>query len=289
VSKISIGTVQFGLDYGVANQSGKVSFEEVQRILKLALDNKIESLDTAILYGESESVLGKCDIDNFQIVTKLPEISTDEGAINSCIEKYVTESLQRLNVNRVYGLLLHRPAQLMQHGGEVVYKTLETLKKNELIEKIGVSIYQPEELENLIDKFDIGLIQLPLNIIDRRLIDTGWLSKLHDRGVEIHVRSIFLQGLLLMPYGQRPDKFTQWDSLWKKWDVWLRQNNLTAVEAAIRYALSIPEISKVVVGVDSVTQLKEIMVAADGELPAIPDDMFTNDTLLLNPSNWSGL
>ena len=107
--------------------------------------------------------------------------------------------------------------------------------------------------------------------------------------VEIHVRSVFLQGLLLMSKSQRPEKFNGWNDLWLKWDCWLEENNITALEASIRYVLSIPEISKVIIGVDSTSQLKEIISAANGKLPLIPSELFSNDVSLLNPSNWNSL
>ena len=163
------------------------------------------------------------------------------------------------------------------------------LKEQGYIEKIGASIYQSEELDEIFKEYELDLVQLPFNIFDRRLIETGWLNQLYNKGVEIHVRSVFLQGLLLMSSNQRPEKFKRWDDLWKKWDGWLEENNLTPLEASIRYALSVPEISKVVIGVDSNFQLKEIISAANGKLPEIPNDLFSNDTDLLNPANWNNL
>ena len=163
------------------------------------------------------------------------------------------------------------------------------LKEQGFIKKIGASIYQPSELDDIYSKYSLELIQLPFNIFDHRLIETGWLSKLKKMKVEIHVRSAFLQGLLLMPKSQRPEKFNGWNDLWLKWDCWLKENNITALEALIRYVLSTPEISKVVIGVDSTLQLQEIISAAKGNLPLIPSELFSNDVNLLNPSNWNKL
>ena len=115
------------------------------------------------------------------------------------------------------------------------------------------------------------------------------LKKLQDKGIEIHVRSIFLQGLLLMMPSELPSKFKKWLYLWNIWQEWLLENKLTALEATIRHAISIPEISKVVVGVDSRNQLEQIFKATKGDLPQIPEELFTNDSNILNPSNWAKL
>jgi len=289
MSKLSIGTVQFGLDYGIANKLGKVSFDEVQKILSEAKRHNIDTLDTAAAYGDSESVLGTSGVEQFDIITKLPEIPDNVKNITSYIEDSFFNSLKKLNVSKVYAFLLHRPDQLLSNSGDEIYKTLLNLKEQGLIKKIGASIYQPSELGDIYSKYNLELIQLPFNILDRRLIETGWLSKLKKMNVEIHVRSAFLQGLLLMSKSQRPEKFNCWNDLWVKWDYWLEENNITALEASIRYVLSVPEISKVIVGVDSTLQLKEIISAADGKLPLIPLELFSNDASLLNPSNWNKL
>jgi aryl-alcohol dehydrogenase-like predicted oxidoreductase len=289
VTKLSIGTVQFGLNYGVANNAGKVPFDEVQKILKEAKFNHIDTIDTAAAYGDSEDVLGKSGVQNLQLITKLSEIPSDVNDITTYIEDSFFNSLQRLKVKKVYGFLLHRPSQLSNKGGGEIYQTLLNLKEQGYIEKIGASIYQPEELDVIYKNYELDLIQSPFNIFDRRLIETDWLSRLNERGVEIHIRSVFLQGLLLMSSNQRPEKFKRWDNLWKKWDNWLKENNITPLEACIKYALAVPEISKVVIGVNSDSQLKEIIVAANGTSPEIPNDLFSNDTDLLNPANWNNL
>lgn len=289
MSKLSIGTVQFGIDYGVANSSGKVSYDEVQIILKEAKLNNLVTIDTAAAYGESEEVLGKSGVEEFQLITKLPEIPLDVKNITSYIEESLFSSLRRLKVEKVYGFLLHRPSQLFLNEGAEIYQALLSIKEQGYIEKIGASIYQPEELDKLFEKYELDMIQAPLNIFDRRLIDTGWLSRLQENDVEVHVRSVFLQGLLLMSRSQRPEKFNRWNGLWEKWDEWLAENKLTPLEATIRYVLSIPEISKIVVGIDSNSQLKEIIAAEKGDLPKIPDDLFSDDVNLLNPAKWNDL
>ena len=287
--RLALGTVQFGLPYGIANQAGQVTQDEGKAMLQLAAGNGINTLDTAIAYGESEQRLGEIGIQDWQIVSKLPAIPDDCADILQWVAGAVDGSLQRLNVNSLYGLLLHRPQQHLKKNGDKLYRALQQLKQDGLVGKIGISIYAPSELDTLCGRFQFDLVQAPFNILDRRLIDTGWLTRLAELGTELHVRSVFLQGLLLMSPTARPKKFAPWDQLWFDWDNWLNINGLTPLQACLRYALSFPEISKVIVGVDSQQQLKEILVASVGTLPKIPVGLKTNDLDLINPANWAAL
>ena len=198
-------------------------------------------------------------------------------------------SLKDLKQDSVYGVLIHNADDLLKPGAEKLFDQLQELKQAEKIVKIGVSVYSHNQLQSILDSFDIDLVQLPFNILDRRLVDSGMFRMLQDRDVEIHARSVFLQGLLLMAEQSRPGKFKRWGALWRIWHEWLNDNQLTALEAAIRYAISMPEISKILVGVDTKDQLKEIITASNGILPNMPTELYTNDANLLNPTNWGKL
>ena len=185
--------------------------------------------------------------------------------------------------------MVHNANDLLKPCAEKLYDHLKELKQAEKIEKIGVSVYEYSQLQSVLDNFDIDLVQLPFNILDRRMIDSGMLGKLCRSNIEVHARSVFLQGLLLMSKKNRHDKFKRWNGLWKIWHEWLNDNQITALEVTIRYAMSIPEISKVLVGVDTTDQLEEIVIASLGLLPGIPTEVYTNDADLLNQSNWGKL
>ena len=285
--KLALGTVQFGLPYGIANQAGQVSLPEGKAILQLAAGSGIDTLDTAMAYGESEGRLGEMGVQGWQIVSKLTAIPEDCTEPRPWMEAAVSSTLQKLNVSSLYGLLLHRPLQLLESNGDQIYRALYEMKQNGTVKKIGVSIYDPSELDALCSHFQFDLVQAPFNILDRRLIDTGWLYRLEGKGIELHARSVFLQGLLLMKHSDRPGKFSRWSSLWSLWDGWLDNTGLTPLEACLRYALSFSEISKVVVGVDGANQLKEILLASERTMPVIPENIQTNDLDLLNPVQWS--
>jgi len=291
MSKIALGTVQFGIDYGINSVDGRVRLEEVKRIFSHAHLKGINLLDTAPAYGDSEKILGRMDISNFKVVTKTRHFDSLEIKNNDVklLNNDFYHSLEDLKQDSVYGVLMHNADDLLKPGAEKLYDHLQELKQAEKIEKIGVSVYDYSQLQSILDNFDIDLVQLPFNILDRRMIDSGMLSTLRSSNTEVHARSVFLQGLLLMSEQNRPDKFNRWSGLWKIWHEWLNDSQITALEATIRYAISMPEISKVLVGVDNKDQLKEIIIASNGILPNIPTELHTNDINLLNPSNWGRL
>jgi len=281
--KLALGTAQFGLPYGIANNAGKVSQSEVAKILTRARESGIDLLDTAIAYGDSETSLGAVGVDGFKVVTKLPaEIDSD---IDMWVAQHLNASLRRLGVDAVYGLLLHRSEQLLGPHGWTLANALLKLKAEGLVSKIGVSIYAPEELDAVTRICAIDMVQAPFNLFDQRLMTSGWLTRLHDAGIEVHVRSAFLQGLLLMPRHHVPEKFLPWSALFDRWHLWLADGHSTAVQACLAF-VSHPMIDRVVVGIDSLVQLNEILHAS-ATTPAVElPDLACNDTNLINPSKW---
>lgn len=293
--RLALGTVQFGLEYGVANQLGRVPREDVKNILRQATAQGVDTLDTAIAYGDSENALGQAGIDGWKVVTKLPALPDACADVAGWVEAQVEGSLSRLGVSQVHGVLLHRPAQLLGEGGKELLDALEHLKAQGVTRKIGVSVYEPEELDMLVGMMPFDLVQAPLNILDRRLVESGWARRLKAQGTEVHVRSAFLQGLLLMPATQRPEKFERWRDIWSEWTRWLGDAGLTPLQACLGYVLGVEEVDKLVVGVDSVTDLNEILAASHSassslpSLPSLPNWAQPIDTDLINPARWSQL
>jgi aryl-alcohol dehydrogenase-like predicted oxidoreductase len=290
MSRLALGTAQFGMAYGIGNSSGQVSQEAVLHILEQANARGIDTLDTAIAYGNSEQVLGVAGMSQWRVITKLPPLPDDVNDVAAWAKGQVIASLDRLGVSRLYGLLLHRPELLLGPHRKPLLQVFEDLKAQGKVQKTGISIYGPSQLDQLDDLPEIDLVQSPLNLFDQRLIASGWLTRLRDCGVEVHTRSAFLQGLLLMSASQRPRKFDRWSDVWQVWDRWLCQTGLSPLQACLRFALSVPGISRVVVGVDSTTHLTEILenTAPDG-LPSLPASLRPLDEELVNPSFWSSL
>lgn len=289
MSRLAIGTVQFGLPYGIANQDGQVSRLAAKTMLQLAAANGIDTLDTAIAYGESETCLGEVGTQGFKLVTKLPALPDGCSDVSGWVQQQFSASLARLGASAVYGLLLHRPEQLLGAKGKVLYQALQDLKKFGLVQKVGASIYAPNELAGLITQYRLDLVQAPFNLVDRRLETSGWLQRLKVEDVEIHSRSAFLQGLLLMAHAAIPPKFAPWTELWDKWHGWLSCHKISAVQASLAFPLSFPEIDRVVVGADSVSQLEQIIKEAGSCLPNDLPDLRCDDEHLINPSLWDTL
>ncbi len=290
MSKLALGSAQFGSKYGVANQEGQIKFSEVDKILKLAKNSNIDLIDTAIVYGNSEKVIGETGINDFKFVSKLPSLSKDCNNINSWVEEHVQSSLIRLGISSLYGLLIHRSEDLLGNHGKKLIKALKMLKQNGWVKKIGVSIYDPSECEQVMQLTRFDIVQAPLNIIDRRLEASGWLSKLYSEEIEIHTRSVFLQGLLLMPHNRIPKNFYKWSNVWEKWSSELKKNDLSAAEVCLLYPLSLPEIDRVIVGVDNADQLNELIKKSKYKNSQIDFSfMISNDQMLINPSNWHKL
>jgi aryl-alcohol dehydrogenase-like predicted oxidoreductase len=286
MNRLALGTVQFGQNYGIANSTGQMSRSEVEKILELARLKGINTLDTAIAYGESENVLGKIGVQDFNIISKLPELPTACSNIKKWMESQLNDSLKRLRLDSIYGFLLHRPQQLLEPGNKNLWSTLLDFKTQGLVKKIGFSIYGPNELDQLWPQFKPDIIQAPYNIFDRRMVTSGWFKRLSDEGVETHARSVFLQGLLLLNKYNRPQQFDKWSDHWHLWDRWLKENKLTPLQAALTFPLVNNKVNKVIVGVDHCVQLKEILEGVDTSVNDFSEELSITDEQLINPSNW---
>lgn len=285
-SRLALGSVQFGLNYGIANSSGQVNHKEVGRIFASANSIGINTVDTAIAYGDSEQIIGTMNLESWNIISKLPALPDKCPSVSSWVMDQVSQSLTKLNSNRLHGLLLHRPDQLLESNGDELYRALLELKESGLVEKIGISIYSPDQLSQLLHNFPCDIVQGPFNVLDRRIATSGWLDKLHKNNCEFHARSIFLQGLLLMSSHTRPRWFQQWEQVWQVWAQWLQNTGQTPIQACLLHVLADNRINKLVVGVDSVTHLEEIHSATTGKPLEAPSLLDTDEQDLLNPANW---
>lgn len=290
MSKLALGTVQFGLDYGISNKTGRVNDDHIKKILLLAKKENIDVIDTAISYGSSEKAIGKAGITDFKFITKLPDIPKNCSNIDKWIEENVKSSITKLGINYFEGILIHNTNNLLNEKRNELIKSLKKIKTIGLVKKIGISIYDPKEYERLIKIMRFDIVQAPLNIIDRRLVTSGLLSKLCSEGVEIHVRSIFLQGLLLMKRDSIPSYFDSWVNIWDRWELELTKNDLNPIELCLSYPRSLPEIDKIIVGVENAMQLNEIIQKSKIKINDFDTSfMISNDLKLINPYNWRKL
>ncbi len=288
LKKLGLGTVQWGLPYGIANPNGVASPETVTKLLSVARNVGIEVLDTASLYGEAESVLGENSLDGFQIVTKTLSFA-GECIKNADVDNLIAifnRSLTRLKVTKVYGLLIHHADNLLIPGGEKLLTALVKLKEYGLVKKIGVSVYHNKQVDSILKLFTPDLIQLPLNILDQRMLESGHMKLLNDRGVEIHARSVFLQGLLLMPVSDVPKYFEPIIPLLTRWRNAATDQGFTAQQAAIAFVKNIPYVNTVLVGLDSVAQLHSCVDSFSIDKQFDASGLACNDPAFVNPSLW---
>lgn len=284
--RLAIGTAQFGSNYGVANRFGQVSPTEINQILKTCEKNEITFIDTAVAYGESEETLGSLMVGNYNIVSKLTRIPDDNTNVEDFVVNQVKQSLSKLKVSKLYALLLHHPDQILGAKGRQLFNALKKLQDKGYVTKIGVSVYDPSLIKEIISLYDIEIVQVPLNLLDRRLITNNFHKYLKDKDIEIHVRSIFLQGLLLLKKDQRPPYFRRWEVIWNKWHSWLIESSLNPIEACIQFGLSYQEVDKIVIGVDNNEQLNEIIYSANKNCNLSFPETCSDDQFLINPSKW---
>lgn len=292
IKKLAIGTVQFGLDYGISNLTGQTSLSDVRNILSMAKKTGIQYLDTAPAYGDSETVLGKVIDDHFRLITKIPDLSQTETPLE-LFQQSFQQSLGRLNRSEIYGLLAHRASDLLGDYGQPLFDALTELKAEGLVKKIGASVYDCDEIEQLLQRHRIDLVQLPLNVFDQRFINAGQLDALKREGVEIHVRSAFLQGLMLMSPAQLPAYFNPWLAHIKNYHATVSEAGISLLQAALEFVLQQPLVDRLILGINSPAQLNEIIettrltvkTAAGTSLDY--QRFAVNEKQLVNPTCWN--
>ena len=289
--KLGLGTVQFGTDYGISNKLGQTSADEVRKILEFAAGHGIGYLDTAPAYGTSEAVLGEhlSPSHQFRIVTKTSKITKSQitaDDVQSVLDTF-RRSLEQLKQTSVYGLLVHHPDDLLNDGGDRLMLELESLKAQGLVKKIGVSVYDGEQIDRLLDKYTLDLIQIPLNIFDQRLIANGHLQLLKGENIEIHVRSVFLQGVLLMSEGELPSYLSDLASHLTCYRQANKERGISNLQAAIGFVDRISEIDAILVGINDLAQLQEIVDSLNSSLDLTYLRSFAvKYAHLINPSLW---
>lgn len=291
--KLAIGTAQFGMVYGISNKYGQTPQREVANILATAQKSGIELLDTATGYGQSEKILGKALLKShtFKIVTKTPHLKSPVIGISEV--KYVKtafeKSLCNLCQDTIYGLLVHNADDLLVKGGTLLFDELRRLKNEGFIQKIGVSVYHGKQLDNILERYEIDIAQIPLSIFDQRLLRGGYLTQLKSLGVEVHARSIFLQGLLMMPIAEIPPFFSPLMPLLQRYHRVMDDHNAPLQTGALNFVKQIDEIDYFIVGVCTKQQLIENIKIHNLSLPLKIDcrTFACENDYLLNPCNWT--
>ena len=285
MKNIILGTVQFGLDYGITNNSGKLPFDQISSIANFAKRNGIDILDTAADYGSSEEVISR--LENFKIITKINFQKDKElDFIKGEVFERIIDSLRRLKRAKIYAVLLHDSKLLLNNDSDIIVRELEEAKNEGLIEKYGVSVYNPIDTKLIIDRFNIDLIQLPLNVFDQRFLVSGCLDLINKRKIEVHARSIFLQGSLLVQ--KTPLKLIKWDEKFIEFRRRCKQLKLSQLQYCLAFAnQNLFKGSSIVVGVTSKTELNDIIKAKNIKITKENWQGWAyDDDNLINPTTW---
>ena len=284
-ARLGLGTAQFGQEYGISNTRGRVPLDDVKAILCRASDAGIRDLDTAAGYGEAEHVLGSLShlTSRFRIVTKT--ISLRHGL--DAVLRRARRSVSKLGRTPIDLLLVHSAGDLRGNDGEGLWTGLLGLRDEGLFGNIGISAYVADDPLALARKFRPAALQVPVSLLDQRLIRDGTLGALKNLGVEIHARSLFLQGLLFVPGDRLPAKLRSasrhLDALHRRF----HETGTTPLAAALAFALQRPEINVALVGVTSLAEFEEILRQADAPIPTLDwSACALDDPFVLTPSLW---
>jgi len=296
-NKLVLGTAQLGLDYGIANKIGKPEENKAFEIMKYAVENGINYFDTAYSYGNSEIIIGK--FLNFHknyknkvnIITKMPSLKKEklkEKDINDCF----FESLHRLEQKSLYCYMIHDFKDIVDNCN-VINKIFLKFKDEGLIKKIGVSIYDKSQIKFLLKNFDFDLIQIPINIFDRRLLMDDILVDLKKRGIEIYTRSVFLQGVIFLDKNNLPLKFKSIKKQLEKLNDISLKFHLSKEEIALIFVSTINEIDKIIIGIEKIEQLKRNIKIANNfknfnKIKSIINfkDFVIEDENIIDPRKW---
>lgn len=296
--KLTIGTVNFGMPYGTAPGSGQVLAEEAAAIVVSALEKGIDRFDTAIGYGTAEDVVGKAlakaKVSDAKVVTKILPLSgkmLDEAGATGIVEQ-VHQARDRLGVQQLDAVLVHRTADLIEPQGLQLWDVLRRVRDKGLVRKVGVSVYDASDIDAILKRFDPDVMQLPISIADQRLIRSGHLQKLAERGVEVHARSVFLQGILLDGLDAVDAIFDRASTEIAALNVVAQRRGVSRLALCLSFVAQLPQVSQVVVGVNSTDQFDAIVAAAARSIEtnaSETDACAWKDEQLLNPSHWPHL
>jgi aryl-alcohol dehydrogenase-like predicted oxidoreductase len=293
VSALGLGTAQLGLPYGVSNSIGQPSEAEAAAILECALRSGIPVIDTAPAYGESEALIGLllpagADI---RIVTKTAPLAGPKVGEAECeaVKRSAERSLERLHRDRLDTLLVHHGSDLGLPGGERLAEEVIGLRDTGIATHIGVSVYDREEIAVARELLPLDVVQFPLNVLDQRLLRDGTLAELHEEGVELHARSAFLQGLLLMEPEQLPAHLAGAAQPLRRYHEVRQRAGLEPIEAALGFVRTTSAVDVALVGTNSVGELEKCAEAMEAAPPAGLDyaSLGIDDPDLIDPRRWT--
>lgn len=281
---IGLGTACFGLDYGISGPGRRTPDDEVARIIEAAFAEGVRYFDTAPAYGDAEELLGRLlpHGEGERVVTKTPGGTPTAREVRDSLER----SLERLRRDSVHALLVHHADALVAPGSDDVADALRAIRDEGLASRIGVSAYAPAQVDAILDRgYELDAVQVPVNVFDRRFSDSGHLARLAGLGVEVHARSAFLQGLLLMTPDAVPPSLRAAVAPLERFRTCAEAAGLTPAELALGHVRSVEGVAVVVCGVNDSAQLAELLSIAPVD-PMLADGLGVDDLDVVDPSRW---
>ncbi len=278
-SRFILGTAQLNQKYGISNNNNFISENEFKKIIQYLNLNKQNIIETSNNYNKAEERLSIVP-NNFLIYTK---ISPDK---NSSIIDQINSSLLKMNRKRIEGFFFHDLNLFLKSDINRVLDEINYLKKKKIIKTFGFSIYNPIELE-LIQKYEFDLLQFPLNFADRRFVSNQYLTNLKKLNKKLFIRSVFLQGLLLMDYKNIPKRFDKWNRVFIKWNNFLNKYNLNSLQVCINYVNSFDFIDYKIIGLSTYQELTQIMkYDSKPHYKSKDEDIFSKEIEEINRNLW---
>ena len=287
LNKISIGTANFANNYGFKNDN-KFDLNEITRLKNICNKNNIEKIDTSTNYKHVEKIIGDTNLLNFDITTK---ITIDNFSLISPYQNakiQLKKSIKKLNVKKnKINVLIHNPISLLTPYGRDFYNYLIKMRDEYKINRIGISIYEPDTYINLSNYINIEIVQFPLNIFDNRFVKKNIYNILNSRNVTMQARSVFLQGVLLYNLDELPNYFNKWSSTFIKYKKWLINNKISSLDACINHLKPYHEISSFIFGINNTHQLEQIIISYKKKYKKIKFNNSKIDSVLIDPRLWN--
>jgi aryl-alcohol dehydrogenase-like predicted oxidoreductase len=295
-SSLVVGTAQFGMPYGIGNRRGQPSFSEVCDILRCAIDNGATTFDTAVAYGESEEILGRALSElrahnQATVITKVPSVSSagaspTPSAATAWIRETIETSLKRLRLEQL-------PLCLFHDADDIVHmEALLSLKAAGLVRHVGVSVARPDQLDAVLTTPGVEAIQVAASLLDQRILRSGSLTRAAEAGMAVFIRSVYLQGLVLMPESDIAGDLREVIPIRRELEALASDAGMPMAELALRYALSLPGVTGILTGVETPEQMAQNTAIArrgrldDSMMRQIAESVPELSETILFPLHW---
>ena len=284
MSQIILGTANLNKKYGFLKKS--IRFSEFKKIIKNSNKNKVRYIDTSINYSGVHKILGKLNLNKIKVITKISIPTNNNINAKLWIKKIIKNIVRDLKTRSLYCVLIHNSNILLNNKYKKYILNLNELKKKGKIKKIGFSVYNLREAKILLKKYKFDILQVPLNIINQTFCDKNFLQNIRKKNIEIHARSIFLQGILLSKDLRKMKYFKRWRTFWKDYYNWLNKNRVSGLTACLSFINGVKNISGYVIGIENEKQFKQVLDCKIKKNLKFESFLSQKNKKLIDPSKW---